>query len=210
MTEAKAKYQYMDVARGLALLLVMISHAHGLSSFLIFYYIQIFFIISGYIYKPGRSYRDNIRQQGKTPSCSLFWLQCTAVVCVCPDPPGYGRDETVAVWHFLFEVLPVQKCNAHRECLSAGYCQRSDVVSDCIFCDLSAVLSDRRQVPCKCKDNGGHIGRARCRDDGIKRTTHSSSVEYGYCAGCGHCSCWWERGCADMSFLRENGIRCGF
>ena len=45
MTEAKAKYQYMDVARGLALLLVMISHAHGLSSFLIFYYIQIFFII---------------------------------------------------------------------------------------------------------------------------------------------------------------------
>ena len=44
MTEAKAKYQYMDVARGLALLLVMISHAHGLSSFLIFYYIQIFLV----------------------------------------------------------------------------------------------------------------------------------------------------------------------
>ena len=65
MTEAKAKYQYMDVARGLALLLVMISHAHGLSSFLIFYYIQIFFIISGYIYKPGRSYRDNIRRKAK-------------------------------------------------------------------------------------------------------------------------------------------------
>ena len=65
MTEAKAKYQYMDVARGLALLLVMISHAHGLSSFLIFYYIQIFFIISGYIYKPGRSYGDNIRRKAK-------------------------------------------------------------------------------------------------------------------------------------------------
>ena len=45
----KVKYNYLDAARGLALLLVMISHAHGLSSFLIFYYIQVFFIISGVI-----------------------------------------------------------------------------------------------------------------------------------------------------------------
>lgn len=59
------KYKYLDAARGLALLLVMISHAHGLSSFLIFYYIQVFFIISGYIYKPGRSYGDTIKKKAK-------------------------------------------------------------------------------------------------------------------------------------------------
>lgn len=59
------KYKYLDAARGLALLLVMISHAHGLSSFLIFYYIQVFFIISGYIYKPGRSYGETIKKKAK-------------------------------------------------------------------------------------------------------------------------------------------------
>lgn len=61
----KTKYKYLDAARGLALLLVMISHAHGLSSFLIFYYIQIFFIISGYIYRPEASYGAAIRKKAK-------------------------------------------------------------------------------------------------------------------------------------------------
>ena len=62
----KVKYDYLDAARGLALLLVMISHAHGLSSFLIFYYIQVFFIISGYLYRPGvRSYGETIKKKAK-------------------------------------------------------------------------------------------------------------------------------------------------
>lgn len=62
----KVKYGYLDAARGLALLLVMISHAHGLSSFLIFYYIQVFFIISGYLYRPGgRSYGETIKKKAK-------------------------------------------------------------------------------------------------------------------------------------------------
>lgn len=53
----------MDVARGLALSLVIISHANGLNLYLIFYYIQIFFIISGYVYRPGRSYGENIKKK---------------------------------------------------------------------------------------------------------------------------------------------------
>lgn len=66
MGNAKVKYNYLDAARGLALLLVMISHAHGLSSFLIFYYIQVFFIISGYLYQPGgRSYGETMKKKAK-------------------------------------------------------------------------------------------------------------------------------------------------
>ena len=63
MAEERQKLKYMDVARGLALLLVIISHANGLNLYLIFYYIQIFFIISGYVYRPGRNYRENIRKK---------------------------------------------------------------------------------------------------------------------------------------------------
>ncbi len=57
---AVKRYQYLDIARGIGLLLVIISHSCGLSSYLINYYIPLFFVVSGYIYKEGRSYRENI------------------------------------------------------------------------------------------------------------------------------------------------------
>ncbi len=63
MTATKPNFKYMDVARGIALSLVVISHANGLNLYLIYYFIQIFFIISGYIYRPGRSYGENIRKK---------------------------------------------------------------------------------------------------------------------------------------------------
>ncbi len=66
MADTKVKYKYLDVARGLALLLVMISHAHGLNRFLIYYYIQVFFMISGYTYRPGHGgYGETIKKKVK-------------------------------------------------------------------------------------------------------------------------------------------------
>lgn len=66
MTDTKINYKYVDVARGLALLLVMVSHAHGLNRFLIYYYIQVFFILSGYTYRTGRvSYGNAIKKKAK-------------------------------------------------------------------------------------------------------------------------------------------------
>lgn len=59
------RYQYLDVARGFGLLLVIISHSCGLSRFLINYYIPLFFVVSGYIYKEGRSYKENISHKAK-------------------------------------------------------------------------------------------------------------------------------------------------
>ena len=59
------RYKYLDIARGIGLLLVIISHSCGLSSYLINYYIPLFFVVSGYIYKPGRSYGENIGRKAK-------------------------------------------------------------------------------------------------------------------------------------------------
>lgn len=59
------RYQYLDVARGFGLLLVIISHSCGLSRFLINYYIPLFFVVSGYIYKEGRSYKENISHKAR-------------------------------------------------------------------------------------------------------------------------------------------------
>lgn len=59
------RYKYLDIARGIGLLLVIISHSCGLSSYLINYYIPLFFVVSGYIYKEGRGYGENIGRKAK-------------------------------------------------------------------------------------------------------------------------------------------------
>lgn len=59
------RFRYLDIARGTGLLLVIISHSCGLSSYLINYYIPLFFVVSGYIYKEGRGYGENIGRKAK-------------------------------------------------------------------------------------------------------------------------------------------------
>lgn len=59
------RYKYLDIARGIGLMLVIISHSCGLSRYLINFYIPLFFVVSGYIYKEGRSYKENIFRKAK-------------------------------------------------------------------------------------------------------------------------------------------------
>lgn len=59
------RYKYLDVARGIGLMLVVISHSCGLNSYLINFYIPLFFVLSGYTYKGGRSYGENIAKKAK-------------------------------------------------------------------------------------------------------------------------------------------------
>lgn len=59
------RYKYLDVARGIGLMLVIISHSCGLSSYLINFYIPLFFVLSGFVYKGGRSYGENIARKAK-------------------------------------------------------------------------------------------------------------------------------------------------
>lgn len=59
------RLKYLDIARGIGLLLVIISHSCGLSPYLINYYIPLFFVVSGYIYKDGRGYGENIGRKAK-------------------------------------------------------------------------------------------------------------------------------------------------
>lgn len=59
------RYKYLDAARGIAMMLVIIAHSCGLSKYLIYFFIQIFFLLSGYLYRPGRSYAENIKRKAK-------------------------------------------------------------------------------------------------------------------------------------------------
>ena len=79
-------WKYLDVARGIGLLLVIISHSCGLSPYLINYYIPLFFVVSGYLYKPGRSYGENVVHKAKRLLAPYFglvgvWAAMCAELC---------------------------------------------------------------------------------------------------------------------------------
>ena len=95
------RYQYLDVARGFGLLLVIISHSCGLSRFLINYYIPLFFVVSGYIYKEGRSYKENIEHKAKRLLIPYFGYSAVLLAVTC-------GDKSVCIWNTLFQILPVR------------------------------------------------------------------------------------------------------
>ena len=78
----KTRLRYLDIARGIGIMLVIISHAHGLSSYLINFYIPIFFVISGFTYFYSAGDLRRTRQDG-------------------------GGDEVFAVRDPVFEILSV-------------------------------------------------------------------------------------------------------
>lgn len=53
----------IDATRGIALFLVALSHAHHCPQYLTSFYIVAFFFLSGFLYKPGRTYSENVRRK---------------------------------------------------------------------------------------------------------------------------------------------------
>lgn len=88
------RLRYLDVAKGIGLLLVIISHSCGLSSYLINYYIPLFFVVSGYIYKEGRGYGENIRRKAKRLLVPYFGY--SAVLLAFYAVIGRTMEETKA------------------------------------------------------------------------------------------------------------------
>lgn len=86
--------EVMDIAKGIGIILVMLSHGCGFpfaGYYITSYYIALFFVISGYFYKPGRSIKESIVRKGKR--LLLPYLQYTLILfflyCIC------GRFDTL-------------------------------------------------------------------------------------------------------------------
>ena len=54
------RYPYIDVARGIGMVLVVAGHAMGISMYLTCFFMQLFFVLSGYVYRQGKSYKQNM------------------------------------------------------------------------------------------------------------------------------------------------------
>lgn len=85
MEDKKQYYKYMDVARGAALLVIIVSHANGINFFLIASAVPAFFVFSGYFFRAGRSYGENVKKKAKRlllpyfGYSALLWLFYAAI-----------------------------------------------------------------------------------------------------------------------------------
>ena len=57
------RYPYIDVARGIGMVLVVAGHAKGISMYLTCFFMQLFFVLSGYVYRQGKSYKQNMKRK---------------------------------------------------------------------------------------------------------------------------------------------------
>lgn len=98
-------WKYLDVARGIGLLLVIISHSCGLSPYLINYYIPLFFVVSGYLYKPGRSYGENMAHS-RSACWFIFWLQRVAAGVLPGNRTHLAGDGKICTRSAVLTLLP--------------------------------------------------------------------------------------------------------
>ena len=61
--QSSARDNAIDAARGVALFLVVFSHARHNSYYITAFYITAFFFLSGWLYKPGKTYKENIKKK---------------------------------------------------------------------------------------------------------------------------------------------------
>ena len=66
------RYPYIDVARGIGMVLVVAGHAMGISMYLTCFFMQLFFVLSGYVYRQGKSYKQNMKRK-KDFWFHIFW-----------------------------------------------------------------------------------------------------------------------------------------
>ena len=62
------RLEFPDIAKGLGIIFVLFSHSCGFPVFgnaIVAFYMPMYFFVSGYVYKPGRSVTENIRRRLK-------------------------------------------------------------------------------------------------------------------------------------------------
>lgn len=86
------RYKYLDAARGIGMMLVVIGHSAGLNKYLSYFFVQLFFVLSGCVYRPGRSYGEQVAKKAKRLLIPYF--SCNAVLLAFYALTGRSWEET--------------------------------------------------------------------------------------------------------------------
>lgn len=154
---SKERITYLDIAKGISLLLVMIAHScgfpFGTGKYFTAFYIQIFFLLSGLTYKRGRTIRENILRRVKGIIVPYFIYN--AVVIVINIILGKLRSME-ALWKAIIGALYSRYCfysidyiGENRFFLQIGnspmWFLTAIFVSSCIFYIIVECIKEKRE-----------------------------------------------------------------
>lgn len=86
------RYKYLDAARGIGMMLVVIGHSAGLNKYLSYFFVQLFFVLSGCVYRPGRNYAENVKR--KVKRLLIPYFSCNVVLLMFYALTGRSWEET--------------------------------------------------------------------------------------------------------------------
>jgi len=99
----------IDSVRGIALSMVVLSHAMEMSHYLTDFYIVAFFFLSGYLYKPGRTWGENITRKAKRVLLPYFansFILLAVAWAYRSFPAEYLQKALTGILYSRFRILP--------------------------------------------------------------------------------------------------------
>lgn len=156
------RIQYLDIAKGISLLLVMISHScgfpFGTGKYFTAFYIQIFFILSGLTYKSGKSISENIVKRFKGIIIPYFIYSAVILVIyfVLSNAKSVKEliDIVIGVLYSRYCLYPIDYEGENRYFLQIGnspmWFLTAIFISSCIFYIAMECIKDRKRHLCIC------------------------------------------------------------
>jgi len=113
MQDRKRK-NWLDAAKGLSMVLIMMSHSCGFpvaSKFFLAGFVAIFFFLSGYTYTPRGSFGESINKKAKSLLIPYFFYGILAIFAIAlftyvkgGDWIGYGKNESLGLLYSRYSM----------------------------------------------------------------------------------------------------------
>lgn len=157
---SKERIRYLDIAKGISLLLVMVSHScgmpFGMGKYFTAFYIQIFFILSGLTYKSGRTVGENIfkRFKGIIIPYFIYSLLIIIINFVLGNVKSIEGlvNAGIGMLYSRYCFYPIDYTGENRYFLQIGnspmWFLTTIFISSCIFYIAMECIKDRKRYLC--------------------------------------------------------------
>lgn len=102
---SKQRIQYVDIARGLAMICIVLGHLGEaqINRVVFTFHVPIFFLISGYFFREGADLKSLLKRQTQT-LIAPYWLTCLAIIGLSMVEMGSGSNFQIGFLHGILGV----------------------------------------------------------------------------------------------------------
>lgn len=158
----KERIRYLDISKGISLLLVMVSHScgmpFGIGNYFTAFYIQIFFILSGITYKRGKTVSENIYKRFRGIIIPYFIYNlivlCVSIILGYEKSKKALLDAVIGILYSRYCFYPIDYEGENIFFLQIGnspmWFLTAMFLSSCIFYCMVECIKDKKKYLCLC------------------------------------------------------------